>query len=133
MKFAILDDFQGAAASLPCMHQLRGCGELVAFRQPLSSPAQIIEALQDVQILIPIRERTRLAGPVLEALPHLEMISQTGGNAPHLDLEAATRRGIVMNCCTRPMPTDESPSNHSLFSSCLAPRCLHPEVRRMFT
>jgi phosphoglycerate dehydrogenase-like enzyme len=98
MKFAILDDFQGAAASLPCMHQLRGCGELVAFRQPLSSPAQIIEALQDVQILIPIRERTRLAGPVLEALPHLEMISQTGGNAPHLDLEAATRRGIVV--CT---------------------------------
>jgi phosphoglycerate dehydrogenase-like enzyme len=98
MKFAILDDFQGAAASLPCMHQLRGCGELVAFRQPLSSPAQIIEALKDVQILIPIRERTQLAGPVLEALPNLEMISQTGGNTPHLDLEAATRRGIVV--CT---------------------------------
>ena len=98
MKFAILDDFQGAAASLPCMHQLRSCGELVAFRQPLSSPAQIIEALQEVQILIPIRERTQLAGPVLEALPNLEMISQTGGNTPHLDLEAATRRGIVV--CT---------------------------------
>jgi phosphoglycerate dehydrogenase-like enzyme len=98
MKFAILDDFQGAAASLPCMHQLRGCGELVAFRQPLSSPAQIIEALKDVQILIPIRERTQLAGAVLEALPNLEMISQTGGNTPHLDLEAATRRGIVV--CT---------------------------------
>jgi phosphoglycerate dehydrogenase-like enzyme len=98
MKFAILDDFQGAAASLPCMHQLRGCGELIAFRQPLSSPAQIIEALKDVQILIPIRERTQLAGPVLEALPNLEMISQTGGNTPHLDIEAATRRGIVV--CT---------------------------------
>jgi phosphoglycerate dehydrogenase-like enzyme len=28
------------------------------------------------------------------------MISQTGGNAPHLDLEAATRRGIVV--CTSP-------------------------------
>jgi phosphoglycerate dehydrogenase-like enzyme len=98
MKFAILDDFQGAAASLPCMHQLRGCGELVAFRQPLSSPAQIIEALKDVQILIPIRERTQLAGAVLEALPNLEMISQTGGNTPHLDIEAATRRGIVV--CT---------------------------------
>lgn len=98
MKFAILDDFQGAAVSLPCMQQLRGCGDLVAFRQPLSSPAQIVEALKDVQVLIPIRERTQLAGPVLEALPNLEMISQTGGNTPHLDLEAATRRGIVV--CT---------------------------------
>ena len=98
MKFAILDDFQGAAASLACMDKLRGCGELVAFRKPLPSPAELIDALKDVHILIPIRERTRLTGSVLEALPNLEMISQTGGTAPHLDLEAATRRGIIV--CT---------------------------------
>jgi phosphoglycerate dehydrogenase-like enzyme len=53
-----------------------------------------------VHILIPIRERTRLTSSILEALPSLEMISQTGGNTPHLDLEAATRRGIVV--CTSP-------------------------------
>jgi len=100
MKFAILDDFQGAAASLPCMNRLRGCGELLSFRTPLSSQAALIEALKEVQILIPIRERTRLTGSVLEDLPNLEMISQTGGHAPHLDLEAATRRGIVV--CTSP-------------------------------
>jgi phosphoglycerate dehydrogenase-like enzyme len=100
MKFAILDDFQGAAASLACMHRLRGCGELVAFRQPLSSPEKIIDALKDVHILIPIRERTPLTGHVLEALPNLKMISQTGGHTPHLDLDAATRRGIVV--CTSP-------------------------------
>jgi phosphoglycerate dehydrogenase-like enzyme len=100
MKFAILDDFQGAAASLSCMHRLRGCGELVVFRQPLSSPEKVIDALKDVHILIPIRERTPLTGHVLEALPNLEMISQTGGHTPHLDLDAATRRGIVV--CTSP-------------------------------
>jgi phosphoglycerate dehydrogenase-like enzyme len=98
MKFAILDDFQGAAASLSCMDRLRGCGELVVFHKPLPSPAELIDALKDVHILIPIRERTRLTGSVLEALPSLEMISQTGGTAPHLDLEAATRRGIIV--CT---------------------------------
>jgi phosphoglycerate dehydrogenase-like enzyme len=80
------------------MSKLRGCGELLVFRKPLSLPAELIEALKDVHILIPIRERTRLTGAVLEALPSLEMISQTGGSAPHLDLEAATRRGIVV--CT---------------------------------
>jgi phosphoglycerate dehydrogenase-like enzyme len=100
MKFAILDDFQGAAASLSCMNRLRGCGELLVFRKPLSSEPELIEALKDVHILIPIRERTRLTGDVLKALTSLEMISQTGGNAPHLDLEAATRRGIVV--CTSP-------------------------------
>jgi phosphoglycerate dehydrogenase-like enzyme len=100
MKFAILDDFQGAAASLSCMGKLRACGELLIFQKTLSTPAELIEALKDVHILIPIRERTRLTSSVLEALPSLEMISQTGHNIPHLDLEAATRRGIVV--CTSP-------------------------------
>jgi phosphoglycerate dehydrogenase-like enzyme len=100
MKFAILDDFQGAAASLSCMDTLRACGELLVFRKALSSPAGLIDALKDVHILIPIRERSQLTSSVLEALPSLEMISQTGGNTPHLDLEAATRRGIIV--CTSP-------------------------------
>jgi len=100
MKFAILDDFQGAAASLSCMDKLRACGELLVFQKAPFTPAEFVEALKDVHILIPIRERTRLTSSVLEALPSLEMISQTGGNTPHLDLEAATRRGIVV--CTSP-------------------------------
>jgi phosphoglycerate dehydrogenase-like enzyme len=100
MKFAILDDFQGAAASLACMDKLRVCGELLVFHKALSAPAEFFNALKDVHILIPIRERTRLTSSVLEALPSLEMISQTGGHTPHLDLEAATRRGIVV--CTSP-------------------------------
>jgi phosphoglycerate dehydrogenase-like enzyme len=100
MKFAILDDFQGAAASLACMDKLRACGELLVFHKALSTPAAVIEALKDVHILIPIRERTRLTSDILEASPTLEMISQTGGHTPHLDLEAATRRGIVV--CTSP-------------------------------
>jgi phosphoglycerate dehydrogenase-like enzyme len=100
MKFAILDDFQGAAASLSCMDKLRACGELLVFHKVLSAPAELIDALKDVHILIPIRERTQLTSSVLEALPSLEMISQTGDNTPHLDIEAATRRGIVV--CTSP-------------------------------
>src|SRR5918992_1935025 len=100
MKFAILDDFQGAAAALSCMDKLRACGELLVFRQHLPSPAELIDALKDVNILILIRERSPLTTSVLEALTSLEMIAQTGGSAPHLDLEAATRRGIVV--CTSP-------------------------------
>jgi phosphoglycerate dehydrogenase-like enzyme len=100
MKFAILDDFQGAAASLSCMDKLRACGELLVFHNALSTPAEVVEALKDVHILIPIRERTRLTASIFEALPSLEMIAQTGGNTPHLDLEAATRQGIVV--CTSP-------------------------------
>jgi phosphoglycerate dehydrogenase-like enzyme len=99
MKFAILDDYQGAAAALACTDRLRALGELLVLRRHLPSEDELIEALRDVHILIPIRERTRLTARVLEALPHLEMIAQTGGSAPHIDLEAATRRGIVVCLC----------------------------------
>jgi phosphoglycerate dehydrogenase-like enzyme len=100
MNFALLDDFQGAAASLSCMDKLRAYGELRVFQKALSAPADLIEVLKDVHILIPIRERTPLTASILEALPNLKMISQTGGHTPHLDLEAATRCGIVV--CTSP-------------------------------
>ena len=100
MRFALLDDYQGAAAALSCMDRLRACGELLAFRRAIPSTAELIEALKDVHILIPIRERTRLTSSVFDALASLEMISQTGGHTPHLDLDAATKRGIVV--CTSP-------------------------------
>ncbi|HSF32227.1 MAG TPA: D-2-hydroxyacid dehydrogenase family protein [Candidatus Tectomicrobia bacterium] len=96
MNFAILNDYQGAASALTCIERLRACGEVLIFRQPITSEEELIDALRDVRILIPIRERTRLTARVLEALPNLEMIAQTGSNAPHLDLDAATRRGIVV-------------------------------------
>jgi phosphoglycerate dehydrogenase-like enzyme len=96
MNFAILDDYQGAASALACMGRLRACGEVLIFRQPLASEDEIIAALREVHVLMPIRERTRLTARVLENLPSLQMISQTGSNAPHIDLEAATRGGVVV-------------------------------------
>jgi phosphoglycerate dehydrogenase-like enzyme len=96
MKFAILDDYQGAASALACMDRLRACGEVIVFRQPIASEDELIDVLRAVHVLMPIRERTRITARVLEALPSLEMISQTGSNAPHLDLDAATRGGVVV-------------------------------------
>jgi len=109
MKFAILDDFQGAASALSCTAKLRTYGDLVVFQQRLPSEEELIDALKGVHILIPLRERTQLTARVLEALPNLEMIAQTGGNAPHLDLDAATRRGIVV--CTSPGSGQSTPGS----------------------
>jgi phosphoglycerate dehydrogenase-like enzyme len=128
MKFAILDDFQGAAASLSCIDKLRACGEVLVFRQAMPSPAELIDALKDVHILIPIRERTQLTSGVLEALPSLEMIAQTGGHAPHLDLEAATRRGIVV--CTS-SGTGQSTAELTFALMLAVMRCIPQEHQAM--
>jgi phosphoglycerate dehydrogenase-like enzyme len=49
------------------------------------------------QAIIPIRERTKFAAALLGKLPDLELISQTGNHAYHIDLNAATQRGIVVS------------------------------------
>jgi phosphoglycerate dehydrogenase-like enzyme len=53
-------------------------------------------ALEGVRVLLAIRERTRIDAALLERLPDLELVLQTGGHAYHVDREAATRRGIVV-------------------------------------
>jgi phosphoglycerate dehydrogenase-like enzyme len=57
----------------------------------------LIGALAGSQAIIPIRERTKFAAALLGKLPDLELISQTGNHAYHIDLNAATQRGIVVS------------------------------------
>jgi D-3-phosphoglycerate dehydrogenase len=47
-------------------------------------------------VLLAIRERTRIDAALLERLPDLELILQTGGHAYHVDQEAASGRGVVV-------------------------------------
>ena len=47
-------------------------------------------------MLVLIRERTHLTKQLLEKLPKLKLISQTGGAGSHIDLEACTERGIAV-------------------------------------
>jgi len=46
--------------------------------------------------LVLIRERTHLSRQLLEKLPRLKLISQTGHAGSHIDLETCTERGIAV-------------------------------------
>jgi len=46
--------------------------------------------------VIPIRERTRFPGSVLDRLPALDLLAITGRNSGHVDVPAATRRGVLV-------------------------------------
>jgi D-3-phosphoglycerate dehydrogenase / 2-oxoglutarate reductase len=47
-------------------------------------------------VLVLIRERTQIRGPLLERLPKLKLISQRSVY-PHIDIEACTRRGVIVS------------------------------------
>jgi D-3-phosphoglycerate dehydrogenase len=56
----------------------------------------LAERLQDTEVLVLIRERTRIQAPLLARLPKLRLISQRSVY-PHIDISACTQRGVIVS------------------------------------
>ena len=61
----------------------------------------LAERLRDTEILVLIRERTKIGAPLLERLDKLKLISQRSVY-PHIDIDACTRRGVIVSSSQHP-------------------------------
>ena len=95
MKIAILDDYQDSVRNLDCF-QLLNQHEVKVFTNSARGVGQLAIRLADFDVLVLIRERTALRRPLLEKLPKLKLISQTGRVSGHIDVAAATAAGIAI-------------------------------------
>ncbi len=95
MKIAVIDDYQNAFKTLKCYAKLSG-HEVVAFNDPETDPARLAEKLKDAEIVVLTQQRSSFPRAVVERLPKLKMISQTGGGTAHIDVAACTERGVVV-------------------------------------
>ncbi len=95
MKIAILDDYQDACRTLQAWRHLEG-HEVSVFRDTLKDEDALAARLQGFEALVLIRERTRFTAALLERLPALRALSQTGKAGPHIDVAACTRLGIAV-------------------------------------
>src|SRR5215216_705227 len=95
VKIVILDDWNHFFETQPGLARLRERGEVTIYNDRVTGDA-LLERLSGAQIVFANRERTRFPSDLLEALPDLELISQSGGAGRHIDLEAATRLGIAV-------------------------------------
>ena len=95
MKIAILDDYQDAVRQLPCFDLLRE-HEVKVFRHSAAGLGQLAIRLAPFEALVLIRERTHLSRALLQRLPNLKLISQTGKLAGHVDVAAASACGITI-------------------------------------
>jgi phosphoglycerate dehydrogenase-like enzyme len=94
-RVAILDDIHDAFGDLPPVRRLRDRAEVVIFTRPLAK-AERAAALEGVDVVIPLRERSRLDVDFFAAVPSLRLVAQTGRAGPHIDREAATRAGVLI-------------------------------------
>ncbi|MDQ9169439.1 D-2-hydroxyacid dehydrogenase family protein [Oxalobacteraceae bacterium R-40] len=95
MKIAVLDDYQDCVRNLECFALLKD-HEVKIFNHGARGVGQLAIRLAPFDALVLIRERSTLSRALLQRLPNLKLISQTGRAGKHIDLQAAAERGIAV-------------------------------------
>ena len=100
MNITILDDWQDTIRTLACFSKVAGHAVTI-WNDHTKDVETLAKRLADTEALCLIRERTPIRAPLLERLDRLRLISQVGV-FPHVDVDAATRRGVLMCALTGP-------------------------------
>ncbi len=100
MKISILDDYFDTLRTLTCFHKLDG-HDVTIWNDHVQDTDALAGRLADTEVLVLIRERTKIRAPLLERLPKLRLISQRSVY-PHIDIDTCTRLGIVVSSSQHP-------------------------------
>src|SRR5438309_7852877 len=95
-RVAVLDDIHDAVRDLAPIKRLAERTELIVFTHSLSVEERP-EALRGVEVVVPLRERSRLDAAFFADVPSLRLVAQTGRAGPHIDRDAATRAGVLIS------------------------------------
>ena len=95
MNIVILDDYQDAVRKLDCAARLEPYHAKV-YTNTVKGLGQLSVRLKDADVIVLNRERTHMPRQLIEKLPKLKLIVQTGRVGPHIDVTACTERGIAV-------------------------------------
>ncbi len=94
MNVHILDDWFDTLRGLPCFEKLKG-HEVTVWTDHVEDTDVLAERLQDAEVLVLFRERTKVTRALLEKLLNLKLISQRSVY-PHVDVQACTDQGVML-------------------------------------
>ena len=100
MKISILDDYHDTVRTLRCFEKLKG-HDVTIWNDHVQDVDALAHRLRDTEVLVLIRERTKIRAPLLERLPNLKLISQRSVY-PHIDVDACTRLGVIVSSSQHP-------------------------------
>jgi D-3-phosphoglycerate dehydrogenase len=95
MKISILDDYFDTLRTLACFQKLKD-HHVQIWNDHVQDLDKLVERLKDTEVLVLIRERTKIQAPLLERLNKLKLISQRSVY-PHIDIDACTRLGVIVS------------------------------------
>jgi D-3-phosphoglycerate dehydrogenase len=127
VRVAVLDDYQAAFGQLDAARRLDG-HEVVVFADSVTGDA-LVERLAGFEAVLLLQQRTALPREVVARLETVRLVSQTGRNTGHLDLEALADRGITVCAGGAGSPAATAELTWGLILSAL--RHLPAEVARL--
>jgi D-3-phosphoglycerate dehydrogenase len=108
MKIVIIDDYQDAFRTLKCYAKLGG-HDVRVYTDTETNVGKLAERLKDADAVVLTQQRSNFPRALIEKLPKLKLIGQTGRAATHVDLDACTEKGILVSAggAGSPNPTAE--------------------------
>lgn len=96
MKIAVVHDYADVFRKTRAYTRLQD-HEVAVFTDAYTDSARVVEQAAGCEALLLTQQRVPITRQIIENLPDLRFISQTGRNTYHLDIAACTQRGIVVS------------------------------------
>ncbi|MDB5802694.1 MAG: 3-phosphoglycerate dehydrogenase [Betaproteobacteria bacterium] len=95
MHIVIPDDYQDAVRHLKAFDKLKG-HQVTIYNDTVKDVAAQAERFKDADVLVLIRERSAISAALLDKLPKLKLISQTGKVSSNLKVADCTAHGVAV-------------------------------------
>jgi len=96
MRIAVVEDYADVFRKTPAYAKLED-HQVSVHTEAEKDPDKLAAKLAGAEIVVLTQQRTRFSRTMIERLPRLRFISQTGRNTGHLDVAACSERGIVVS------------------------------------
>lgn len=96
MKIAVIHDYADVLRTTRAYPRLQG-HEVSIHTDAYTDPRRVIEQAAGCDALVLTQQRVPITRQIVEGLPQLKFISQTGRNVYHLDIPACTEHGILVS------------------------------------
>ncbi|KPV43922.1 D-2-hydroxyacid dehydrogenase family protein [Alicyclobacillus ferrooxydans] len=96
LQCIVLDDYQGVALSMADWSKVEDQVDVEVLREHISDEDSLVQAIEQADIIVMMRERTPIQAPLLRRLPNLKLLITTGMRNASLDAAAAVTQGIIV-------------------------------------
>ena len=96
MRICVIHDYADVFRTTRAAERLKD-HELVVHTDAYTETARVVEQVGGCEAVVLTQQRVPFSRKVIEQLPSLRFVCQTGPNASHLDVAACTDHGIVVS------------------------------------